>query len=138
MADRREFTKPTKRAALLRSGGKCEAVGTWYGLPAGQRCGADLAYGVQYDHIILDANSKDNSLENCAAVCIKCHKHKSAKVDTPTAAKTLRQQDAARGIKRPKQAIRSAGFPKADRQPKIQKQPLPPRPLFAPAESEMS
>ena len=66
---RREFTKPTKREALRRSGGKCEAVGTWYGLPAGQRCGRDLAYGVEFDHIDFDANSKDNSLENCAAVC---------------------------------------------------------------------
>ena len=37
----------------------------WYGLALG-RCDRDLGYGVQFDHIILDANSKDNSLENCA------------------------------------------------------------------------
>lgn len=103
---RREFTKPTMREALRRSGKRCEGLGTMYGLPAGLRCNADLAYGVQFDHIILDANSKDNSLENCAAVCIKCHKWKTAKHDTPLAAKTLRQQDKASGIAKPR------GFPK--------------------------
>lgn len=95
---RREFTKPTKREALRRSGGQCEARGTMYGLPLGMRCFANLAYGVEFDHVILDANSKDNSLENCAAVCVKCHRWKTANHDTPLAAKTLRQQDDHRGI----------------------------------------
>lgn len=71
---RREFKKETKRHALARSGGKCEAVGEWYGLESGQRCNAPLAYGVQFDHIDLDANSKDNSLDNCAATCPRCHR----------------------------------------------------------------
>lgn len=92
MADRREFTTKTRKAALLRSGKRCEAVGPWYGLPDGQRCPADLSLGVEYDHLILDANSKDNSLENCRAVCPKCHAWKTANRDTPTAAKTVRQQ----------------------------------------------
>jgi hypothetical protein len=98
---RREFTKPTKRDALRRSGGLCEAVGTLYGLEEGRRCNAPLAYGVEFDHVVLQANSKDNSLENCAAVCVKCHKHKTRTHDIPKAAKTLRQQDKARGIKKP-------------------------------------
>lgn len=88
---RREFTGKTRKAALKRSNMRCEAVGEWYGLGPGQRCHAGLAHGVEYDHIILDANSHDNSLENCAAVCIKCHRYKSATHDTPTAAKTVRQ-----------------------------------------------
>lgn len=88
-----EFTKPVKREALERSGKRCEAVGAMYGLADGHRCNADLGYGVNFDHIVLEANSKDNSLENCAAVCIKCHKCKTAKHDTPMAAKTVRQQD---------------------------------------------
>lgn len=90
---RAEFTKSTKLQALARSGKRCEASGPWYGLPEGVRCNADLGYGVEFDHIILDANSKDNSLENCAAVCIKCHRYKTAKRDTPLAAKTVRQRD---------------------------------------------
>lgn len=97
---RAEFTKPTKREALRRSGGLCEAVGTMYGLEEGRRCNAPLAYGVEFDHVVLQANSKDNSLENCAAVCVKCHRWKTANHDTPKAAKTLRQQDDHRGISR--------------------------------------
>lgn len=99
---RREFEKKTKRAALERSGGFCEAVGTWYGLEKDQRCNVPLSHGVQFDHIDLDANSKDNSLANCAAVCIKCHQFKTAKIDIPKAAKTVRQQDKHNGIKKSK------------------------------------
>lgn len=81
---------------------------------------------------ILDAKSKDNSLENCAAVCIKCHKIKTAKHDIPTAAKTVRQQDKAGNIKTSHaNPIRGAGFPKSEkaayRQPKLS---LPYRPLY--------
>jgi 5-methylcytosine-specific restriction endonuclease McrA len=90
---RAEFSKPVKREALKRSGGLCEAVGRLYGLEPGQRCNAPLAYGVEFDHVVLEANSHDNSLENCAAACPKCHKHKTRRVDIPTAAKTVRQQD---------------------------------------------
>lgn len=126
MARRAEFTGKVRKQALKRSGMKCEAIGKWYGLPAGTRCGADLAYGVEYDHIILDANSKDNSLENCAAVCIKCHRYKSARHDTPVAAKTVRQQNL--GLKtKPKAKINSSGFPRKDRTPKAR---LPPRSFY--------
>ncbi len=96
---RREFTKKTKRQALQRSGMICEAIGAMYGLQPAQRCNSSLAAGVEFDHIVLDANSKDNSLENCAAVCIKCHRWKTANHDTPMAAKTVRMQDKARGIR---------------------------------------
>lgn len=125
-----EFTKATKRAALARSEGRCEAVGAWYDLEPGCRCNAPLAAGVEFDHIDLDANSHDNSLENCAAICIPCHRFKSAKVDTPKAAKTLRQQDKARGVARPKQQIPGRGFPAPDKPERITKQPLPPRAMF--------
>ena len=111
------FSKPVKREALKRSGGLCEAVGGWYGLEPGRRCNAPLAYGVEFDHIILDANSHDNSLGNCAAVCIACHKYKTSKIDVPTAAKTLRQRDKHLGIrgnkpKWPSRPLRSRGFAK--------------------------
>ncbi len=89
---RKEFSSATRKAALKRSGLRCEAAGVWYGLPEGQRCTANLGEGVEYDHLILDANSKDNSLDNCRAVCPKCHRFKTSKIDVPTAAKTIRQQ----------------------------------------------
>lgn len=109
---RREFTKKTQRLAWERSGGLCEAVGEWYGLRPGHRCNAPLSKGVQYDHIDLDANSKDNSLANCAAVCIPCHQTKTVTHDIPAAAWTQRQQDGARGVKKPvKRPISGPGFP---------------------------
>jgi len=116
MSNRREFTKKTQREAMARSGKKCEAIGAMYGLEAGHRCNADLSYGVQFDHIVLDANSKDNSLENCAAVCIRCHGWKTVNHDIPMAAKTVRQQDRALGIKKPgKRKIPSAPTAKSDK-----------------------
>lgn len=97
---RAEFKKDTKRAALKRAKGQCEAVGEWYGLAPGVRCTMPLGHGVNYDHVILEANSHDNSLENCAAVCIPCHRFKTTKRDIPTAAKTVRQFDKDNGIKK--------------------------------------
>lgn len=127
VTSRNEFSKATKRQALARSGGLCEAVGTMYGLEAGKRCNAPLAKGVEFDHIILEANSKDNSLENCAAVCISCHGWKTRKHDIPMAAKTVRQRDKANGITKPKQTIKSAGFAKAEKRPSTSNKALPPR-----------
>lgn len=125
MANRKEFGSKVRKAALARSGRVCEAVGAWYGLPAGQRCTRDLSYGVEYDHLILDANSKDNSLENCRAVCPDCHRWKTSHRDTPTAAKTVAQS--LMGMKtRPKGKI--AGQPKQPRAPLTKM--LPRRPLF--------
>jgi hypothetical protein len=42
---RSEFSKPTKRDALKRSGQLCEAIGTKYGLDEGKRCNMPLSYG---------------------------------------------------------------------------------------------
>jgi hypothetical protein len=95
----RIFSKPIKRAALERSGGKCEARGELYGLPVQITCGASLAYGVEFDHFILWANSRDSSFDNCLAVCPSCHRYKTANHDTPKAAKTVRQRDKHSGIR---------------------------------------
>ncbi|WP_430439044.1 HNH endonuclease signature motif containing protein [Shinella sp.] len=130
MANRREFTKKTQREALKRSGMVCEAVGAMYGLDPGTRCKTDLGYGVEFDHIVLDANSKDNSLENCAAVCIKCHRWKTANHDIPMAAKTVRMEDRAKGIKKPgKQHFPKSAKPER-RDPNKGLPPLPRRKLY--------
>lgn len=93
MTRRRTFTKKTMREARARSGGRCEAIGVWYGLPSGQRCNADLSKGVQYDHVVRFADGGESELSNCAAVCVQCHAHKTAKFDIPEAAKTKRISD---------------------------------------------
>ncbi len=126
---RANFSKLVKRAALARSGGFCEAVGDWYGLSDGQRCNVSLANGVEFDHLILDANSKDNSLENCRAVCPKCHAWKTNNVDKQTAAKTVRQQDRATGVVKPKGQIANRGFAPSEKK-REPKQALPPRRMF--------
>lgn len=122
---RREFSTKTRKQALQRSGKRCEASGPIYGLPTGMRCTADLSLGVEYDHFILDANSKDNSLENCRAVCPKCHRFKTSNHDQSLAAKTTRQEFM--GMKtRAKPRIPSR--PKEPKQ--VTKQPLPYRPIY--------
>lgn len=104
---RLEFSSVTRKQARARSDMRCEAIGAFYGLPNGQRCNADLRLsGIEYDHFILDHNSKDNSLANCRAVCPSCHRWKTSHIDVPTAAKTKRQETM--GAKpRPKQKIAS-------------------------------
>ena len=94
----RTFSKEVKRAALERSGKRCEAVGPLYGLPEGVRCNADLGYGVEFDHLILWANSRDSGLENCVCSCPRCHRFKTSTHDIPRAAKTVRQRDKHSGV----------------------------------------
>lgn len=99
---RAEFTSATKRDALKRSGDVCEGVGPIVGLKRGERCQNSLKHGVDYDHWNPDAHSKDNSLDNCRCLCLKCHKFKTTKRDIPMIAKGKRQKDKARSIRRRK------------------------------------
>ena len=130
MARAGNFKAKTKRERLAHSGGFCEAAGVLYGLPDGHRCNSDLSRGVEFDHFDLVANSKDNSFENCRAVCPACHRYKTDKFDVPKAAKTQRQQDKNSGVRRPKGTIKSAGFPQTEKPQKTGKSTLPPRKLF--------
>ena len=126
---RAEFTKKTKRLALDRSGGHCEAVGQLYGLDKGKRCNLSLEFGVEFDHAVRAADGGENTLENCVASCKKCHAFKTRKFDVPQAAKTKRMNDKQNGIDRPKGSIQSAGFPK--KQKVATSAPPPRRPMFA-------
>lgn len=73
---RREFTRKTRREALKRSGGRCEADDARYGLT--ERCDADLGYGVRFDHYLPNEFNGSNHLDNCRSVCVKCHKYATA------------------------------------------------------------
>lgn len=106
---REDFPKSVRRAALLRSGGLCEAVGPLYGLPVDVRCNVSLAHGFHADHVNPDGNGGDNTLDNCAAVCRTCHAYKT-KRDVARIAKMKRQRDKYQGIKGPKRKIPSRGF----------------------------
>ncbi|WP_223566888.1 HNH endonuclease signature motif containing protein [Agrobacterium tumefaciens] len=111
---RTEFTRKTKKEALQRSGLRCEAAGTRYGFEEGQRCNCSLSLGVQYDHAVPDALGGDNSLQNCLAICVQCHRFKT-KNDVKQIAKSNRQRDKASGVIRPAGNIKSAPFPKSEK-----------------------
>ncbi len=100
---RAEFSKQTKRDALRRAGGLCEAM------IGDQRCNAPLSKGVQFDHVDADYFSKDASLENCAAICIHCHKDKT-RSDVKKIAKSKRIQDRQSGLKKPRTITRWRTF----------------------------
>lgn len=88
---RHEFTKATKKAALTRSGGICEASGSVYGLEPETRCTTSLALGVEFDHYPKSALDDDSAgLDNCVACCPKHHRFKTSNYDIPMQAKGKR------------------------------------------------
>ena len=77
---RREFPAKVRVAAWDRCKGYCEKCGAW--LYVGR---------FAYDHIIADSIGGEPTLENVQVLCSACHGEKTAKLDTPRAAKTKRQ-----------------------------------------------
>lgn len=117
MTSRRyEFSKVVKRAALKRSGGYCEAIGTKYGQPQGHRCYWSLAQGVEFDHYPVPATEVgSNTLKNCVAACPMCHRFKTSTYDVPMQAKGKRVSDKHLGIKkarRPMMGSKASGWKK--------------------------
>lgn len=102
---RNEFSRDTRRQALQRSGLKCEASGIRYGLEEGQRCNCSLSLGVQFDHDVPDQLGGDNTLENCRAVCVQCHRIKT-RGDIQQIRKSDRMRDKNDGTFK-----RTGGFP---------------------------
>lgn len=95
---RKDFPKPVKRAALLRSGGLCEGKGPTVNLPESVRCNFPFGVAVQYDH--ADAADNQNvTLDNCQCLCVTCHAYKTFKIDIPMHAKVKRQSDKHNGIR---------------------------------------
>lgn len=111
---RKEFSRKTKRAALERSGYRCEAAGTRYGFETGQRCNCHLSLGVQFDHVLPCELGGDNDLANCAAICVQCHKY-ATRNDIQQIRKSDRQRDRNSGVIRPAGKLKSAPFPKSDK-----------------------
>lgn len=89
---RREFSKPVKREALRRAGGKCE----------GENCGALFGFKFHFDHDIADGLGGEPTLENCKVLCHPCHNEKTRKHDIPLIAKVKRISDKHNGIKPPR------------------------------------
>jgi 5-methylcytosine-specific restriction endonuclease McrA len=86
---RNEFDKDTKKAAHDRAAGHCEECRQPF---AGRR--------PEYDHILPDYLGGDNSLENCAVLCPKCHKLKTCEEDRPRIDKTRRLLEKGAGLRK--------------------------------------
>ena len=92
-AQRKEFSKQTKRQAWERCGGRCEA------------CHLEIRGTPEYDHRNPDFVSKDNSLENCQCLCRRCHKFKSAS-DRPQIDRTRRLEEKRLGLRQKRGGFR--------------------------------
>jgi len=109
---RLEFSATIKRKAFDRAAGKCE------------KCSAPISPGkVEYDHILPCALGGKAELANCMAICVPCHKEKTA-ADVGRIRKADRQRNRHVGAVTPKAKIPSP--PKAAK-PVRDKLPLPPR-----------
>lgn len=102
---RHNFTKTTKKAALARSGGRCEAVGERYGKAPGVRCSTPVAMGaVQFDHYprgAHDPHPDTRTLGNCTACCPACNQYAANHTDKTVEAKMKRVQ-IFHGLREPK------------------------------------
>lgn len=83
----------------------------------------------EVEHVIAYALTRDNSDENLRPAHKRCHEIKTRQEDVPAIAKAERREAKHTGASRPKQQIRSAGFPKPP--PKERKPMLPPRRIYA-------
>jgi hypothetical protein len=134
---RREFTRNQREQIVERSkrnGNICC-----------ERCGLVLgAKPYEIDHIIpealrpeVDKQSKITIAEGQLLGKECCHRGEEGKTnkDVSQIAKAKRQYNGANGLKRPKQTIRSAGFPQSEKSARRSAKPsLPPRQLYKPIE----
>ncbi|TCU20873.1 hypothetical protein EV130_112253 [Rhizobium azibense] len=135
---RREFSRNQKEEIIERARNA-------EGKVACERCGLILKKGTwEIDHIIpealrpeVDKKAKITIAEGQLLGKDCCHRGEEGKTnkDVSQIAKAKRQYNGANGLKRPKQPIKSPGFPKAEKASKrSSEQPLPPRALYKPAE----
>lgn len=122
---RREFTQPVrteivKRATRMIDGNPMNTAQFC------EECGA-LAKKFEVDHIKPDGleidKSKKLTAKEGALLCLPCHDAKTPQ-DVADIAQAKRREAAYLGAKRPKQPIKSAGFPKKERREQL---PIPPR-----------
>jgi len=87
------------------------------------------------DHITALINGGENRESNLAPAHKHCHVGKTAK-DRKEKDKVAKVRQKHNGSRRPKQSIRSAGFPSTGKTPRITRNQLPPKPLFREVNAE--
>lgn len=91
---RNEFPKRVRLEAFQRANGKCE------------KCTARLAVGrYHFDHVLADTLGGKPSLDNCAVLCVNCHKRKTVTVDIPLVGKSNRVRSKFLGLGRKKKSV---------------------------------
>jgi len=83
----------------------------------------------QIDHAIADSHGGKPVIGNAQLLCEECYLIKNPE-DTTTAAKLKRIEAKDIGATQPKQQIRSRGFAKSAKTPRMAKESLPPRALY--------
>lgn len=129
---RREFTRNQREQIVERA--KVNGVVHCEG------CGLALKPGAwEIDHIIAEALRPEADKQRKLTIAEGqllgkcCHRGEDGKTnkDVTQIAKAKRQYDKAHGLKRPKQSIKSQGFPKSEKAERRQTKPsLPPRRLY--------
>lgn len=84
----------------------------------------------EIEHVIAWELTRDDSDENLKPAHISCHKDKTHKQDRPAINQAKRREAKHQGVKRPAGNLKSAGFQKSDKSPRIDKSAIPdlPRP----------
>lgn len=128
MSNRQEFSRPVKVEIIKRA--------TRNGIIYCEKCGAQTKK-FQIDHITADGlkldkskplTAKDGELL-CAGNRKTCHGNKTASEDVPAIAEAKRREAKHLGANdAPRRQIRSKGFEKREKPPKIDKSALPPLP----------
>jgi hypothetical protein len=118
-----EFSDKVKKAALARSGGRCEGT-----LANGDRCPNHFtaANPAEFDHHLESWEHGDASLDNCKALGGKCCHVKKTGQNKTRRAKADRQSHESRWIKRSsknKKKIPSRPFPKRWQPPAVNPDP---------------
>jgi 5-methylcytosine-specific restriction protein A len=112
---RREFPRKVRAAVIKRS--------MRDGVVYCELCGG-VAKRFQIDHIIADAHGGEPIIENAQLLCEVCFGEKNPK-DTTIAAKLKRIENRHIGAHVAKQKLKSRGFARERKAPKIDKSALP-------------
>ena len=110
---RREFPAKVRTAVIKRA--------TRNDVAYCENCSA-MAKRFQIDHVRPDGLLGDPTIENAMLICEACYREKNPK-DASAIAQAKRREAKHVGADRPAGNIKSAGFPKRDKKPAIEKRP---------------
>lgn len=121
MTKRRTITKAMRVRIFDRVGGVCHLCKLPINATRGEK------WHVEHITPLWEGGSDDEG--NMAPAHVDCHATKTAEEAAPRA-KGTRVRARHIGVAKPKGTLRSPGFVKSDKQPRIAKQPMKPKPIY--------